>query len=62
MLFVAMNMTSCDDGAFGGDYEVGGVELQEMCGTWVCTAVSCGPLVCSKLLQRKIRSRPSGHQ
>lgn len=58
MLFVAMNMTSCDDGAFGGDYEVGGVELQEMCGTWVCTAVSCDPWYAVNFYKRKYELDP----
>ena len=35
--FLSLTATSCKDGSFGGDYEVEGVELQDMCGTWVCS-------------------------
>ena len=30
-------MSSCSEGAFGGDFEVGNTELVEMAGTWCCT-------------------------
>ncbi|MBO4753551.1 MAG: hypothetical protein J5543_03065 [Bacteroidales bacterium] len=33
----ALTMSSCSEGAFGGDFEVGNTELVEMAGTWCCT-------------------------
>lgn len=33
----ALTMSSCSDGAFGGDFEVGNTELVDMAGTWCCT-------------------------
>ena len=30
-------MSSCSDGTFGGDFEVGNTELVDMAGTWCCT-------------------------
>ncbi len=33
----ALSMSSCSDGAFGGDFEVGNTELVDMAGTWSCT-------------------------
>lgn len=41
--FLSLTATSCKDGSFGGDYEVEGVALQEMCGTWVCTVEANDP-------------------
>lgn len=43
LALAAFAMTSCDEGSFGGDYKVEGVELQEMCGTWCCTFESNDP-------------------
>lgn len=43
LLFTAMSLIGCKDGSFGGDYEVEGVELQEMCGTWVCSVEANDP-------------------
>lgn len=43
LALTAIAVSSCKDGEFGGDYEVGGVKLEKMCGTWVCSAESYDP-------------------
>lgn len=40
---MSMFLTGCEKGNFGGKYKVEGVELQEMCGTWVCTVEANDP-------------------
>lgn len=39
-IVAAFTFSSCKEGKFGGDFEVEGVALQNMCGTWMCT-VEC---------------------
>lgn len=43
LALTAVTVSSCKDGEFGGDYEVGGVKIEKMCGTWVCSADSYDP-------------------
>lgn len=47
ILFIAIAsafaFTSCKEGKFGGNYEVEGVVLQNMCGTWMCS-VECNDM------------------
>lgn len=43
LALIALAVSSCKDGDFGGDYDVQGVKLEKMCGTWVCSADSYDP-------------------
>lgn len=43
LAFISLTLSSCKDGSFGGKYEVEGVQLQDMCGTWVCSVEANDP-------------------